>query len=410
MHSINITNWFIWRQIVTIISFIILLLPSFSLADDPLAPDMRAYLIPFSLSNSQLTPHEDFSMGVDIVNEGSIGSDTTTLQCYLSLNSMISTFDTKIGGEFPVSSLDPSDFESLYPSLTAPITEGTYYVGACVVPVPDELATANNCSESFQITVDGDPDLTVISPSVSNASLVTNQEYNITVTVKNIGTVPSTETSIRFFLSTNSTIELSDERLSADTYYAVSALEPGMIDQITTLQLYAPLVKGDYYVGACVNTTGGEVNFDNNCSSGVLINVDYIRPDLTINYIGATIDPYPLTTGQSFIIRATVVNIGTQMSNSTNLRYYLSSNSIISTSDTELATNTLQSITPNSGSFEVATVLAPVTPLSYWVGACVDAVNNEINTSNQCSTGYLINVTKGAFPWTMFLSAIMGGQ
>ncbi len=409
MHSITRLNWILWRQNIAIIFLIILFLPLSSLAAD-LAPDMRAHLYAWCVSNPNLTPHEDFTMGVDITNEGNLGSDPTTLQAYLSSNSMISTGDTKIGREFPVSSLDPSGWENVVTSLTAPGAEGTYYVGACVAPVPDEVATANNCSEGYEITVAGDPDLTVINPSVTDTSLTQSQEYTITVTAKNIGTVPAPATSIRFYLSTDATIKTTDTRLSSDTYYGVSALGPGMINTITTDYLYAPWETGTYYVGACVNTVGGEVDFDNNCSSGVLIEVSQAMPDLIVSGIGVSIEPFPLTTGQFFNIHAMVANIGTQLSDrETTLRYYLSSNAVISTHDTELATDSLGTLDAGGNILKIASVQAPFRPLTYWVGACVDAVDNESNKNNQCSNAYLINVNKGPFPWTMYLPAITAG-
>ena len=37
--------------------------------------------------------------------------------------------------------------------LTAPLTSGTYYYGACVDPVPGESDTGNNCSRAVPVHV-----------------------------------------------------------------------------------------------------------------------------------------------------------------------------------------------------------------------------------------------------------------
>jgi len=115
-------------------------------------------------------------------------------------------------------------------------------------------------------------------------------------------------------------------------------------------------------------------------------------PDLIVQ--SPSVNDASLTPGQLFIIYATVKNQGSGSSNSTTLRYYRSTNSIISASDTQLGTDPVSGLSPNGTSSENITVSAPATDDTYWVGACVDAVSGESPTDNQCSAGVQITVTK----------------
>ena len=108
--------------------------------------------------------------------------------------------------------------------------------------------------------------------------------------------------------------------------------------------------------------------------------------------INPSVSDSTLTPGQSFTIYATVENQGNGSSSSTTLRYYRSTNSIISTGDTLLGTDAVSALSPNGTSPENLPTTAPNTDGTYWVGACVDAVSGESPTNNQCSTGVEITV------------------
>ena len=71
---------------------------------------------------------------------------------YLSADAMISDDDALLADTFVVAlrAGDPYG-EGVY--LDAPSDPGTYYVGVCVVTVPGESDTSNNCSSLVQATV-----------------------------------------------------------------------------------------------------------------------------------------------------------------------------------------------------------------------------------------------------------------
>jgi hypothetical protein len=114
-------------------------------------------------------------------------------------------------------------------------------------------------------------------------------------------------------------------------------------------------------------------------------------PDLRV--ISPNVSKTVLMKGEMFTAGATVNNQGDGSSNvSTTLRYYVSTNSVISTSDTQIGTDPVSALAPGGNSPESATVTAPASTGTFWIGTCVDAVAGESSSSNQCSTGVQITV------------------
>ena len=89
-------------------------------------------------------------------------------------------------------------------------------------------------------------------------------------------------------------------------------------------------------------------------------------------------------------------NQGDAPSASTTLRYYLSTDTTITTSDTEIGTASVNPLGPSGGYRAGIRPTAPSTPGTYYYGACVDSVSGELDTTNNCST--VLEVVVGAAP------------
>ena len=96
--------------------------------------------------------------------------------------------------------------------------------------------------------------------------------------------------------------------------------------------------------------------------------------------------------GDTFTLSVTVRNRGNTIASSTTLGYYRSSDSIITTGDTAVETDSVSSLEPNETSDESDSPRVPETEGVYYYGACVDSVTDETNTTNNCSTGVKITV------------------
>ncbi len=118
------------------------------------------------------------------------------------------------------------------------------------------------------------------------------------------------------------------------------------------------------------------------------------RSDLIVE--SPSVSNNTLTPGQSFTLRAMVRNSGTGQSASTTLRYYRSSNSTISTSDTEVGTDSVSGLSASGTSAESISLRAPSSAGTYYYGACVASVSEESNTDNNCSDGVRVTVSSGS--------------
>ncbi len=243
------------------------------------------------------------------------------------------------------------------------------------------------------------PDLIVQSPSVSDNTLTTGQSFTLSATVRNSGTGSAAATTLRYYRSSNSSISTSDTQVGTDSVSGLSASGTSA----ESISLRAPSSAGTYYYGACVASVSDESNSNNNCSTGVRVTVSSgsggggsSRPDLIVQ--SPSVSDNTLTTGQSFTLRATVRNSGTGRSASTTLRYYRSSNSTISTSNTQVGTDNVSGLSASATSSESISLTAPSSSGTYYYGACVASVSGESNTGNNCSTGVRVTVSGSTPP------------
>ena len=130
----------------------------------------------------------------------------------------------------------------------------------------------------------------------------------------------------------------------------------------------------------------GESDTGNNCSAGVLLTVTSAPvPDLVVE--SPEVSGSAVVPEASFTLSATVRNQGVGRSASTTLRYYRSSDSVISTSDTEVGTDFVFGLSAGGSGSESVRLTAPASPGKYYYGACVEPVSGESDTGNNCSAG-----------------------
>ena len=153
-------------------------------------------------------------------------------------------------------------------------------------PAPERGATGQVEEEA--------PDLEVRNPTLNLTRMVVNNPVTLSATVYNDGDNPSSQTTLRFYQSTNSYITTADSELG-------TASVPILIEFTNTTKslTFRPSTAGTYYYGACVDTFNGEFSSTNNCSSGVSLVVEPDEPDEP--------DPPP-TTEQPDAPRATIVD------------------------------------------------------------------------------------------------------
>ena len=234
-------------------------------------------------------------------------------------------------------------------------------------------------------------DLLVDSPTVSDGAPDAGLRFTLNATVRNEGTGPSAFTTLRYYQSSDPTITSSDTPVGTDSVSRLDASESG--DE--WISLTAPSTPGTYYYGACVDSVSDESDMTNNCSHAVAVSVGVApAPDLVVET--PTVDASAPAAGARFSLSAKVRNDGNGSSTFTTLRYYQSSDSSITSSDTSVGTDSVSSLEASGSGDESISLTAPSTPGTYYYGACVDALSDELDAQNNCSAA--VTVAVGAAP------------
>ena len=337
----------------------------------------------FRANPTSINAGGNISLSATVRNSGTGQSGSTTLRYYRSSDRTISTLDTRIGTD-SVSALSAGRSGNESVTVTGH-NSGTAYYGACVESVSGETQTSNNCSSGVAVTVDT-PDLIVSSFSANPTSINAGGNISLSATVRNSGTGQSGLTTLRYYRSSDRTISTLDTRIGTDLVSALSAGRSG--NESVTVTGHN---SGTAYYGACVESVSGETQTSNNCSSGVAVTVDTpdLIPDLMVSSFRA--NPTSINAGGNISLSATVRNSGTGQSGSTTLRYYRSSDRTISTSDTQIGTDSVSALSAGRSGNESVTVTGHNSGTAYY-GACVESVSGETQTSNNCSSGVAVTV------------------
>ena len=209
------------------------------------------------------------------------------------------------------------------------------------------------------------------------------------LTVRNQGAARSNSTTLRYYQSSDATVTIGDTEVGTDSVFGLAASWSG--DE--SISLTAPSAAGTYYYGACVDSVSDETDTTNNCSAAVTVTVGAgPAPDLVVDT--PTVSESAPAAGGRFTLSAIVRNQGAARSAFTTLRYYQSSDSTITTGDTEVGTDSVFGLAASGSGNESISLTAPSTAGTYYYGACVDSVSDETDTTNNCSVA--VTVTVGA--------------
>ncbi len=105
-----------------------------------------------------------------------------------------------------------------------------------------------------------------------------------------------------------------------------------------------------------------------------------------------TVDSASPVQGGQFTLSVRVVNTGKGKSAATTLRYYRSTDATITTGDTAVGTDEVGALWRLGSANESVDLTAPSTAGTYYYGACVDAVADESDTTDNCSASVEVDV------------------
>ncbi len=333
------------------------------------------------------------------LNQGDTASGTYNDGYYLSTNDIISTLDTLLAEEARASlgvgaSEGPFDSILTIPSGTTP---GTYYLGYFMDHddgVTESLESNNTMS--FIITVVAQPtgpDLvaTQLTP-VSSTTVVSGETIEVSYARDNQGDTASGTFTHGFYLSTNDTITTyADTELYSNSGMPSMAAGASAGPYNRTLTIPSGTTAGTYYIGYFVDSHAEvtESIEDNNTIALQITVVDPpTGPDLEATSFVAT-SPTTVESGGTVTIEYERSNLGGTATGSFADGYYLSTNTTITTLDTELLAENRSPMQPGDsvGPYSrTLTIPSGTTAGTYYLGYFtdhLDDVTEDVESNNK---------------------------
>ncbi|MCB9757972.1 MAG: fibronectin type III domain-containing protein [Candidatus Omnitrophica bacterium] len=270
------------------------------------------------------------------------------------------------------------------------LTNGTMYY--FVIVAKNSVGSSMISNEKSATPKVSAPDLIINEVSISSNGKI-GSPVVITDTVTNQGSVAASGFYIGYYLSTDSVITSNDKFLN---YRYVPTLDGGASNtRSITINIPSTIAPGTYYVGAIVDVFNslGEADENNNIVTGNTITVELSGTDLVMTAVNSSASG---KVGSSITITDTVTNQGTDSASGFYVGYYLSTDSVITTSDKFLYYRYVPSLLAGTSDARSLAVTIPnVAPGAYFLGAIADAFNSqgESNENNNAITGNVITVT-----------------
>ncbi len=314
-----------------------------------------------------------------IFNWGTAFSPTTTSGYYISTNSIISTSDRLIAS-FTTSSLGVASYHFYSTSLRMPrdLQSGTCYLGVYADRL-GQVAEENETNNGLGIrrTCRGLPDLNPTALTSSTTTISPNQAFTMRSTIKNIGNTTASAVLSGHYFSTNSTISTSDTLLGSFTTNVLVVNGSQTVSQ--SVRAPSSLPSGTCYLGVYADRLFrlAEISDSNNTRAlRVTCRPPASKPDLTPIAFSASTTTW--VANGLVTLRSTTKNVGQATAPASNNGYYLSTNSVITNSDTLLRAFALPSLAIGASSSNTSTVRIPS---NVRTGICYLGVLNDRTNS-----------------------------
>jgi subtilase family serine protease len=319
-----------------------------TIVSDDVAPDLvvTALTVPATASAGSV-----MAISGTTKNQGTGASSASTTRFYLSANTGIEASDPVVGssavGTLAVGASAAASLNVTIPGDTVP---GTYFLiaQADAENTNAETSEANNIrSVAFRIG----PDLTI--SAISGPGIAAGgATVTIAETTKNGGGGAAGATVTRFYFSTDTTIDASDQMIGVRNVPALAANATSAGSTSVTIPASAP--TGSYYIIAKAdadNAVVETVETNNNGQTTLKIG-----PDLVISAASAS---GTFGAGGQITIADTTKNQGGSDSGPSVTQFYLSANTALEAGDTPLGSRNVPGLAAGATSVGSTTVTLP---------------------------------------------------
>ncbi len=340
--------------------------------------------LPPDLVVSSMTAPSIAGADADIVvtdttkNQGTGSAMPSHTGFYLSTNAILDATDVWLGSR-PVASLGPGVTNEV--STTLHIPPSTDVASYYVLAKADWEGTVNENIETNNVKAIGvikiGPDL-IVSTVTAPATAVAGGTIGVSDTTKNQGGGSSAISTTRFYLSTNSVLDGSDQLIGSRS---VQLLASGASASFTTpLTVPATATGGTYYVIAQADGASQvpETTETNNTKYSAAIKVG---PDLMVSAMSA---PASAAAGGTISVTDTTKNQGAGTAGASSTGFYLSANASVGPGDEFIGSRSLGELASNGTSTASTPLQIPAgtLPGSYYVVGRADWNGNVAETSD----------------------------
>ncbi|MEM6801207.1 MAG: CARDB domain-containing protein, partial [Bacteroidota bacterium] len=369
-------------------------------------PD-KANIVCGSLGTLEVNGNQVSLSNFEVKNTGGTIAPTSVVGFYLSTDPNVDRNDTKIGME-GVPSLNPgtSHFITISTIVTT-LSNGTYYFGMVVddTGTVDETSGEDNfCSFSSPvelITGGGGGKANIVCGALGNLEVNGNQFSLTNFEVRNTGGTTAPASIVKFYLSTDSSIDRNDNEIGSEN---VSTLTPGETTTLSFNTTVTNLPDGSYYFGMVVDATGivdetsGEDNF---CSfSDPIELISGGGGDGKANIVCGALGNLEVNGNQFSLTNFEVRNTGATVAPASVVKFYLSTDSNVDRNDFEIGSENVSTLTPGETTpLNFNTTVTNLSDGSYYFGMVVDATGTVDETSgedNFCSFSDPIELLPGS--------------
>jgi subtilase family serine protease len=309
------------------------------------------------------------TVSVTTRNQGLGGSDPSTTKLYLSDDTAVDPTDTLMTPAQAVPALSAGALAAQSLSVTVPsdASIGQHYVvaKADADDVLLESQEGNNTRARFLLV---GPDL-AISTFTAPTTAIPGTTMSLGDTVTNSGGDAAVASVMRFYWSTNATVDAGDTVLGSRN---VPALEPtGAAAGQTTVTVPSPLTMGTYYVIAEADAT--KVVSETQEGNNTVARAVTVGGDLIVSAFTA---PAKAGAGAAVTLTDTTTNQGSVAVTASVTRFYFSTNAQFDSIDTLLAGgHAVPGLSANTADAATTTVTLPsnIAPGSYNLIAKADA-------------------------------------
>jgi subtilase family serine protease len=330
------------------------------------------------------------ALSVTTKNQGGAAAPSSSTALYLSSNVFLETSDPLLGSRtVPALGAGAGDAASVPVTIPASTVPGLYYIIAKADSNGMVAETQESNNQRLGPYMKIGPDLIVASVSVP-ATAGAGMALTVTDRTSNAGGATAPDSRTSFFLSTNLSLDGSDQLLGSRVVPSLGAGEASTAS--TPVQIPAATPTGTYYVFAKADSDNAVVESveTNNVSSPVSAR---IGPDLVIASISA-----PGTGGAAgtITITETTKNQGGATSPASTTMFYLSTNGSLDAADVLLGQRVVPELAGGTSSAATTSLPIPAGTVtgSYYLIAKADGLGVvvESNETNNLSYGVLVRV------------------